>query len=71
MSKVIFGYLIVKLFFRREQEEEEREEKIRDAIQLAHLKELKMEMKKIKITLDLKNDRISKGSGFPKGAKLT
>ena len=45
--------------YRREQEQEEREEKIREAIQLAHLKELKLEMKKIRISLDLRADSFS------------
>ena len=59
------------MLFRREQEQEEKEEKIREAIQLAHLKELKREMKKIRIALGIKDDSVSKGRGFKKGAGLT
>ena len=56
--------------YRREQEQEEREEKIREAIQLAHLKELKREIKQIRITLD-PNDDGSIKKGFPKGIEFT
>lgn len=55
------------MMFRREHEQEEREEKIREATQMAHLKELEMKMNKIWMTVD----SISKGlgCGVPKEAK--
>ena len=55
------------MMFRREHEQEEREEKIREATQMAHLKELEMKMNKIWMTVD----SISKGlgCGVPKESK--
>ena len=58
-----------KFFFRREQEQEEKNAKIREAVQLAHLKELKREIKQIRITLDPNVESVKKG--FPKGIAFT
>ena len=69
--KIPFWIISKFKFFRREQEQEEREHKIREAVQLAHLKELKKELRQIRITLDPKDGNLKKSSGFLKGGALT